>query len=69
LFYNTQRPHNSLKNQEPMKTVVDYLKKSNRCGTDTLPSFILKNLVYYALLLNLMRIREKEYGRRNRNEF
>jgi len=35
LFYNTQRPHNSLKNQEPMKTVVDYLKKSNRCGTDT----------------------------------
>ena len=35
LFYNTQRPHNTLNNQEPMKIVVDYLKKSNRYGTDT----------------------------------
>jgi putative transposase len=35
LFYNTQRPHNSLNNQEPMKTVVNYLKKSNRYRTDT----------------------------------
>jgi transposase InsO family protein len=35
LFYNTQRPHNALNNQEPMKVVVDYLKKSNRYGTDT----------------------------------
>ena len=35
LFYNTQRPHNSLQNQEPMKVVINYLKKSNRYGTDT----------------------------------
>jgi hypothetical protein len=35
LFYDTQRPHNSLNNQEPMKTVVNYLKKSNRYGTHT----------------------------------
>jgi transposase InsO family protein len=35
LFYDTKRPHNSLDNQEPMKTVVNYLKKSNRYGTDT----------------------------------
>jgi len=37
LFYDTQRPHNTLNNQEPMKVVVDYLKKSNRYGTDTKP--------------------------------
>lgn len=36
LFYDTQRPHNSLNNQEPMKTVVNYLKKSNRYGTHTI---------------------------------
>jgi putative transposase len=35
LFYNTERPHDSLENQEPMKVVVNYLKKSNRYGTDT----------------------------------
>ena len=35
LFYNTQRPHNTLTNQEPLKTVAEYLKKSNRYGTDT----------------------------------
>jgi len=35
LFYDTQRPHNTLNNQEPMKIVIDYLKKSNRYGTDT----------------------------------
>lgn len=35
LFYNTQRPHNALNNQEPMKAVVDYLKKSNKYATDT----------------------------------
>ena len=35
LFYDTQRPHNSLNNQEPIKTVINYLKKSNRYGTYT----------------------------------
>ena len=35
LFYDTQRPHNTLNNTEPMKVVTDYLKKSNRYGTDT----------------------------------
>jgi len=35
LFYNTQRPHNSLGNQEPMKIVVEYLKKSNMYRTNT----------------------------------
>lgn len=35
LFYNTQRPHNSLKNKVPMSLVVDYLKKSNMYTTDT----------------------------------
>lgn len=35
LFYDTERPHNSLNNQEPMKEVINYLKKSNRYGTDT----------------------------------
>ena len=36
LWYNTKRPHNSLDNQTPMKVVVDYLQKSNMCGTDTI---------------------------------
>jgi putative transposase len=35
LFYNTERPHDSLEGQEPMKAVIKYLKKSNRYGTDT----------------------------------
>jgi putative transposase len=41
LFYNTQRPHNSLGNQEPMKIIVEYLKKSNMYWTDTRPFFEL----------------------------
>ncbi|MBU1130243.1 DDE-type integrase/transposase/recombinase [Patescibacteria group bacterium] len=35
LFYNTIRPHHSLKNKVPMKTVTDFLKQSNMYRTDT----------------------------------
>jgi len=37
LWYNTKRPHFALKQQAPMQAVVEYLKKSNMYGTDTLP--------------------------------
>jgi transposase InsO family protein len=43
LFYNTQRPHHSLKNQVPMKQVTDYLLKSNMWWPDTLTSFLYIN--------------------------
>lgn len=46
LFYDTQRPHNTLNNQEPMKTVVNYLKKSNRYGTDTVCCLREKSDIY-----------------------
>ena len=35
LFYNTVRPHHSLKNKVPMKTVTNFMKKSNMYRTDT----------------------------------
>lgn len=35
LWYNTKRPHFTLKNQTPMQVVVEYLKKSNMYVTDT----------------------------------
>lgn len=39
LWYNTKRPHHSLKNIPPMQTVVEYLKKSNMSWTDTVICF------------------------------
>ena len=35
VYYNTKRPHHSLSLKVPMKTVVDYLKKSNMSWADT----------------------------------
>lgn len=35
LWYNTKRPHFTLKNLTPMQVVVEYLKKSNMSWTDT----------------------------------
>lgn len=35
LWYNTKRPHFTLKNLTPMQVVVEYLKKSNMYATDT----------------------------------
>lgn len=35
LWYNTERPHSSLKNKPPMEIVVNYLKESNMYATHT----------------------------------